>query len=130
MNRWAMGKTGRNLFQHMTTPQQQDAINHLNRKEQVTIFRLRTQHIQLNMHLNRINPQHAPVCPLCDYQFETVSHHLFECTELRDIRATFLPPRPNTDNTLYGTLQQLKSTCKYHYMALGRRTNVPTQLDR
>ena len=57
LNGWALGSTGRCVFTHMPTPDKKDPINALERHEQVTIFRLRTGHIQLNSHLNRINPE-------------------------------------------------------------------------
>ena len=44
LNEWAMGTTGRVLFQHMTTPNINDNLDKLSRKDQATIFRLRTQH--------------------------------------------------------------------------------------
>jgi hypothetical protein len=31
LNRWAMGKTGRNFFKYMAAPNPQDSINDLNR---------------------------------------------------------------------------------------------------
>ena len=49
-----MGNTGKTLFKYMTTPKANDEIDKLSRKDQATIFRLRTQHIPLNQHLNRI----------------------------------------------------------------------------
>ena len=130
MDRWAQGKTGRAVFKHMTTTKTNDCIDQLERKEQATIFRLRTQHIQLNLHLNRIKPEHPPMCPLCDYPYETVDHHLFHCAPLSDLRATLLPPRPTRDNTLYGKPQQLKRTCTFHNMALDRRARAQRLLDQ
>ena len=128
MNRWAMNKTGRAVFKHVTAPRKMDNINQLARNEQSTIFRLRTQHVQLNHHLNRIQPQIPPVCPLCGFAYETVDHHLFHCPPLQDIRISLLPPRPDTENVLYGTLKQLKQTCRYHYMALDRRAKAQASL--
>ena len=124
-----MDKTGRDIFKYMMRPNPNDNINNLCRKEQATIFRLRTGHIQLNGHINRIQPQHPPMCPLCDCAYETVNHHLFDCPALSDIRATLLPWRPDKYNTLYGTTKQLKNTCRYHFLALGRRAEAHRQLD-
>ena len=53
-NEWANNATGRSMFTHMTTPNPTDSINLLKREEQVTIFRLRCQHVPLNAHLKRI----------------------------------------------------------------------------
>ncbi|BFZ04134.1 hypothetical protein BsWGS_07173 [Bradybaena similaris] len=129
LNRWATGDTGRAFYRYMSTPDRNDNINYLTRKDQSTIFRLRTQHIQLNAHLNRICRQHTQQCPLCSHPCETVDHHLFKCSALADIRNLLLPPIPNTQNTLYGDRQQLEKTCKFHYLALCRRADAQMQLD-
>ena len=51
---WATAETGRELFKYMESPKRIDAVNALNRKDQSTIFRMRTQRIALNKHLHRI----------------------------------------------------------------------------
>ena len=130
MNGWAMGTTGRTVFSHMNAPNPNDNINLLPRGDQVIIFRLRTQHIPLNKHLNRIKSQHPPMCPLCDHPYETVNHHLFGCPALCDIRAALLPPNPDPWNTLYSSKHQLSKTCRYHRMALARRARAQELLDR
>ena len=38
MNEWAMGDTGRTMFEHMTAPKPEDSINGLKRNESNTIF--------------------------------------------------------------------------------------------
>ncbi|GFR94639.1 ribonuclease H1 [Elysia marginata] len=47
LNGWATGKTGRSLFTYMARPNPKDSINSLERRDQVIIFRLRTQHTML-----------------------------------------------------------------------------------
>ena len=42
LNEWTMGTTGRALFKHMTTPNVKDDLEKIARKDQSTIFRLRT----------------------------------------------------------------------------------------
>ena len=130
LNRWAQGKTGRSVFAHMSAPRPKDNINLLNRKEQTAIFRLRTNHVPLNYHLNRINPQKPPSCPLCNNPSETTDHHLFHCKPLKNLRTTLLPKRPNISNTLYGPTDQLKRTCNFHFMAMCQRARVQASLDR
>ena len=130
LNEWAMGTTGRVLFQHMTTPNINDNLDKLSRKDQATIFRLRTQHIPLNSHLNRIGAIAEKECPLCNHADETVEHHLFNCTKLSDLRKKLLPPQPDTQNTLFGTITQLKNTCIFHYMSLSRRARAHELLVR
>ena len=124
LNSWALGTTGRCVFPHMPKPDDNDAINSLQRQDQVTIFRLRTGHIHLNSHLNRIKPDKAATCPLCNHQKETVAHHLFDCTALQDIRNVYLPRTPNVSNTLYSNSEQLKKTCKFFTIASGRRASA------
>ena len=121
MNMWSTGTTGRAVYQHMTTTKPNDNIRSLNRKEQTAIFRLRTQHVPLNQHLNRIKPPHPTACPLCNHPNETTKHFLLECRGLQDLKQQLLPPTPDIDNTLYSTTEQLKKTAQYYHMALGRR---------
>ena len=104
----------------MTSPKINDEINKLDRKDQSTIFRLRTQHIPLNKHLNRIGAIAETACPLCNHPEETVEHHLFYCPQLLDLRKQLLPPQPDIHNTLFSNHRQLKNTCTYHHMSLSR----------
>ena len=129
MNMWARGTTGRAVYNHMSTTKTKDPIRSLQRKEQCAIFRLRTQHVPLNSHLNRINPEHAPLCELCDNPNETVEHLLFRCPKLQDLRLQLLPPIPDVDNSLYSTLEQLQKTAQYYFMALSRRASTHRLLD-
>ena len=105
----------------MPVPKKADDVNALSRKDQSTIFRIRIQHNALNKHLHRIGAQTTYVCPLCGNPEETIEHHLLYCAPLADLRAQFLPTQLNKENLLYGNPEQLQNTCKYPYMALGRR---------
>ena len=62
MNNWASGDTGRKVYAHMKKTTSKDQLKELKRKDQSAIFRLRTQHIPLNFHRNRINPEIPPNC--------------------------------------------------------------------
>ena len=124
---WALGSTGRVMYPYMTTPTNTDPIDSLGRREQSIIFRLRSQHVCLNMHLNKINPMQEPVCPLCPCAYETVSHFLFECPELLQLRKTYLPANPDLGNTLYSDHQQLNNTAKYFIMANRQRNKFQDQ---
>ena len=128
-NQWALSDKGRVMFNFVTTPNKRDPINSLKRKEQVVIFRLRTNHIQLNSHLSRITKDHESSCPLCDYREETVNHFLFDCLPLQDLRKQYLPPFPNRENTLYSTSHQLVQTYRYYHEATRRRINIQVLLD-
>ena len=121
---WAQSDKGRVMFQYVPKPNRNDPINFLKRKEQVAIFRLRTNHIQLNAHLSRITANHPPACTLCGYIEETVQHFLFDCPTLQDLRKEFLPLNPDRENTLYFSRQQLIQTYGYYQKANQRRTQV------
>ena len=127
VNDWALGSTGRVMYPYMTTPTNTDPIDSLGRREQSIIFRLRSQHVCLNMHLNKINPMQEPVCPLCPCAYETVSHFLFECPELLQLRKTYLPANPDLGNTLYSDHKQLNNTAKYFIMANRQRNKFQDQ---
>ena len=115
---WATGQTGRIMYQEMNKPNPHDSINTLSRKEQCTIFQLRTGHNKLNAHLNRINPQIAPVCRGCGYPYETVSHVLFDCERMKNHRKDLLPTQPSISNVLYSTKAQLENTVKFVNLSL------------
>ena len=123
-NEWANNATGRSIFNYMTTPNPKDPINSLKREEQVTIFRLRSQHAPLNSHLKRIGVVTDSRCPLCPCPDETVAHFLFNCPTLNALRKEFLPPIPNITNTLYENPEQLRNTHRYFVMANSRRTQA------
>ena len=127
LNEWTLNETGRALFKHMAAPNRADPINALNRKDQSTIFRLRTQHIALNKHLHRIGVTTTPACPLCNHPDESVEHHLYHCAPLADLRTCYLPPQSNRENLLYGNKKELKNICIFHYMAIGRRAKKQAQ---
>ena len=124
MKEWETSDKGRTIFEHMKTPNKKDNINLLNRNEQVTIFRLRSRHIPLNQHLTRIGAKTDAGCPLCPCPEETVTHHLFVCPALDDLRTEYLPQKPDTTNTLYGTTLQLRNTHKFFVMASSRRARA------
>ena len=102
MRGWSNEETGRELFRHMPVPKRADNVNTLNRKDQSTIFRMRTQHIALNKHLHRIGAHTTPACPLCDNPNETIDHHLLHCAPLSDLRNQFLSLQLKKESLLYG----------------------------
>ena len=130
LNGWAMGNTGRVVYQYMNAPRPKDAVNGLPRREQSVIFQLRTGHVPLNNYLSRIKPNHPSACPLCEESEETVDHHLFRCRGLTDLRERLLPKPHNVYNVLYGTTHDLKRTFTYFNMASGRRAEAQRPLVR
>ena len=130
LNSWSTGTTGRNMYGHMSKPLLKDPINDLRRGDQSLIFQLRTQHVPLNCHLNRIGVKESAACPLCDYPSETVEHLLFYCRKITDLRGRFLPQQPGISNCLYTSTHQLQNTCTYYRMAFSRRANPQMLLVR
>ena len=128
LNDWTNNSTGRALYEHMNAPRPKDPINTLRRDVQALIFRLRTKHIPLNNHLNRIKKDHPSQCPLCRAPNETVEHHLFDCTQLMGLRRDFLPDQPSIGNTLYCDSEQLRATCKFYRQASCLRAAAQRQL--
>ena len=124
MQSWISNNTGRALFQHMNAPKKKDPINLLKRKDQTTIFRLRTTHIPLNGHLSKIKKNHSSHCRLCGYYNETVEHHLLDCPQLNDLRCSLLPAQPSISNTLFCSKEQLQNTCTFFYEASSRRARA------
>ena len=49
-----MAETGRELFRYMDSQKRKYAVNDLSRKDQSTLFRMRTQPIALNKDLHRM----------------------------------------------------------------------------
>ncbi|MCP4271485.1 MAG: reverse transcriptase-like protein, partial [Gammaproteobacteria bacterium] len=118
LTNWATGQTGRTMYQEMSKPNPHDPINNLTRREQSTIFQLRTGHTKFNAHLNRINPQIAPLCRGCGFPYETVNHVLFDCKRLESPRKRLLPAQPSLGNSLYSSKTQLKNTVSFVNMSL------------
>ena len=116
------------LYMHLCLHQSDkgECINQVKRYVQVTLFRLRSQHIQLNQHLNRFGIKTDAQCPLSRCSEESVAHtcNLFECTALDDLRICLLPELRNLTNTIYGTPEQLALTHKFHVMAQRRRASA------
>ena len=124
LENWTNNNTGRALYNNMNAPKKKDPINFLVRKDQTTIFRLRTTHVQLNGHLNRIKKDHSAQCRLCGHPNETVEHHLLHCPQLNDLRCSLLPAQPSIYNTLFCDKFQLENTCLFYYKASSRRAKA------
>ena len=86
-------------------------------RDQCNIFRLRTGHVNLNFHRNRIDPLFASMCRHCMYPYETVEHHLLHCDKLVELRKNLLPPNPSIENCMYSSAKQLRKTSEFHIVA-------------
>ena len=100
-NKGANGSTGRaNFTEKKAIPRKKKGINQHYKPDQRVIFQFRTSHAAVNMHLNHINPLHAPMCRHCRHAYETTVH-LLECPGLQILRRKFLSVNPTLCNTLY-----------------------------
>ena len=116
-NSWIEEEKGRRMYAYLPTPNPKDPINKLARRDQCNIFRLRTGHVNLNFHRNRIDPLYAPMCRHCMYPYETVEHYLLYCNRLSELRDRLLPPNPTIENCLYSNSIQLKKTSQFYLEA-------------
>ena len=116
-NSWIEEEKGRRMYAYLPTPNPKDPINKLARRDQCNIFRLRTGHVNLNFHRNRIDPLYAPMCRHCMYPYETVEHYLLYCNRLSELRDRLLPPNPTIENCLYSNSIQLKKTSQSYLEA-------------
>ena len=92
-----------------------DPYHRLNRKEQVTIFRLRTGHNRLRSHLyNKFKIGDSDLCP-CLTDSQTVEHVLQSCPLLEELRQKYWPgpSRMSVARKLSGCLEDLRTTAAF-----------------
>lgn len=58
-------------------------INGLPKRTSSFYIQMRTRHIPLNLHLNRMKKSDTPSCPICPETDETIHHYLFDCPQYR-----------------------------------------------
>ena len=88
-------------------------MNQLSRKEQVTIFRLRTGHNKLKAHLfNMLNIGNTAMCD-CSMEEETTNHILQDCPLYREERCKFWPQATPAHDKLFGDVAQLEATVQF-----------------
>ena len=83
----------------------QDPINHLQRSDQTTIFRLRTGHCGLRAHLKRLGVVASALCDCGSEQ--TVQHILQDCPLLDTQRKQCWAQGVHTSTKLWGTMGDL-----------------------
>ena len=93
-------------------PTTEDAYNFLNRKQQVTILRLRTGHCRLNAHMNKLKLSGTPYCP-CGQEKQTPEHILQTCSLYTDLRKKLWPTGKSLHAKLYGSRQELEDTTSF-----------------
>ncbi|CAG7850111.1 SubName: Full=Uncharacterized protein {ECO:0000313/EMBL:CCA77176.1} [Serendipita indica DSM 11827] len=107
----------------------------LTRAEAAALIQLRTGHIGLNKHLNRINRADAPWCPHCgEGNAENITHLLHICPAYNAARAEWegaLREKTREPAEILGTKEGIKETLKFirrtgGYKRKGKRvTNSP-----
>ena len=84
----------------------------LTRREQVTVFRLRTGH-SLNYHLySKLRIGHTEQCP-CGTGSQTTEHLLQSCPTYEPLRKGFWPDHTPVARKLYGSLRDLRCTATF-----------------
>ena len=82
----------------------------LTRREQVTVFRLRTGHNRLNYHLySKLRIGHTEQCP-CGTGSQTTEHLLQSCPTYEPLRKGIWPDHTPLARKLYGSLRDQRCT--------------------
>ena len=85
----------------------------LTRREQVTVFRLRTGHNRLNYHLySKLRIGHTEQCP-CGTGSQTTEHLLQSCPIYKPHRKGIWPDHTPVAHKLYGSLGDLQCTASF-----------------
>ena len=85
----------------------------LTRREQVTVFRLRTGHNRLNYHLySKLRIGHTEQCP-CGTGSQTTEHLLQFCPTYQPLRKGIWPDHTPVARKLYGSLRDLRCTATF-----------------
>ncbi|OOY33764.1 hypothetical protein BOV88_13545 [Solemya velum gill symbiont] len=95
------------------TPQQQDSYHQLTRSEQTTIFRLRTGHNRLNLHLHKVmKVVPSPMCP-CGEAEQDTAHLLQSCNLHQALRDKIWHSVTSLEEKLYGPVDSLQKTTRF-----------------
>lgn len=100
---------------HTKHPKHQpsDPYHHLTRKDQITIFRLRTGHNFLKKHMfNKFKLGGTASCS-CAQEEEDAEHILQRCPRYADLRETHWPTTTDIRQKLYGTMIDLEKTLMF-----------------
>ena len=85
----------------------------LTRREQVTVFRLRTGHNRLNYHLySELHIGHTEQCP-CGTGSQATEHLLQFCPTYKPLRKGIWPDHTPVARKLYGSLRDLRCTATF-----------------
>ena len=93
-------------------PREKDETDHLTRRQQTIIFRLRTGHCRLLAHLNRIRISHTDECP-CGTETQTPEHILQSCPIHDKLRQATWPDGEDLQEKLWGAAESLRRTADF-----------------
>ncbi|GFR91624.1 Gag-Pol polyprotein [Elysia marginata] len=89
-----------------------DMMHQLPRKEQCTIFRLRTGHCQLRAHQYRLGTSQTSMCE-CGTSRQTVNHLLQDCPLYTNEKGKLWPENPDVVQKLWGNEDDLLLTTQF-----------------
>ena len=93
-------------------PREKDETDHLTRRQQIIIFRLRTGHCRLLAHLNKIRVSHTDECP-CGTESQTPEHILQSCPLYDNLRRATWPNGEDVQEKLWGAAESLRRTTDF-----------------
>ena len=92
----------------------EDPYHQLTRKEQVIIFRLRTNHNRLREHMfTKFKVEHSPYCRFCKEDPENTNHLLQECNHFKELREDVWENPTTLQTKLFGSLRDLQRTALF-----------------
>ena len=98
------------------TTSTRDALQSLDRWQQVVIFRLRTGHCRLNSHLSKkMKLMPSPTCP-CGIEDQTPEHVLQTCPLFQEQRKQVWPNATPLHTKLHGCRQDLEDTTTFVFL--------------
>ena len=94
-------------------PPRNDDYHHLDREDQVKLFRMRTGHNRLNSHMHRkLKMVPSSACG-CQRGEQTAEHVLQVCSKFDDLRKEIWPDVTSLETKLFGDRVELIKTCKF-----------------
>ena len=94
-------------------PSRNDDYHHLDREDQVKLFRLRTGHNRLNSHMHRKLKMVPSSACSCQRGEQTAEHILQVCPRFDDLRKEIWPDMTSLETKLFGDRVELIKTTKF-----------------
>jgi ribonuclease HI len=100
------------LWTNQHNPPSEDQMQHLQRHQQTTLFRLRTGHCRLRAHMYRLGLSHTPDCS-CETGPQTPEHVLQSCPFFQEARTQYWPHGATLAEQLWGNQDELLKTTSF-----------------